>query len=154
MHLWRTIAAELLQIVHRAKVIVAGVEGRQQEAFVILVGIVGCNDGRCSSSRIPPGSALSGDRLAGSDAARTAGLRARPYSDWPSAIGVNWLSTRRSMPSPLRLHPACSRDRHAGSELGKPVFAEKPIVAGLPGRRSDGPTAAASGRATMVDFNF
>jgi predicted dehydrogenase len=93
--------------------------------------------------------------LAGSDAARTAGL-ARD-ANIPLAFG-NWAELVEhpevdavTIAAPPGLQPAIAM---RALEFGKPVFAEKPIAAGLPDAEAMARTAAASGRATMVDFNF
>lgn len=123
---------------------------------MIRVGIVGCNYGRLvhlPAFRLDPRCQVIA--LAGSDAARTAGL-ARD-ADIPLAFG-HWAELVEhpqvdavTIAAPPGLQPAIAM---RALELGKPVFAEKPIAAGRPDAEAMARTAAASGRATMVDFNF
>lgn len=123
---------------------------------MIRVGIVGCNYGRLvhlPAFRLDPRAQVIA--LAGRDAARTAGL-ARD-ADIPLAFG-HWAELvdhpqvdAVTIAAPPGLQPAIAM---RALELGKPVFAEKPIAAGLPDAEAMARTAAASGRATMVDFNF
>lgn len=123
---------------------------------MIRVGIVGCNYGRLvhlPAFRLDPRAQVIA--LAGRDAARTAGL-ARD-ADIPLAFG-HWAELvdhpqvdAITIAAPPGLQPAIAM---RALELGKPVFAEKPIAAGLPDAEAMARTAAASGRATMVDFNF
>ncbi len=123
---------------------------------MIRVGIVGCNYGRLvhlPAFRLDPRAQVIA--LAGRDVARTAGL-ARD-ADIPLAFG-HWAELvdhpqvdAVTIAAPPGLQPAIAM---RALELGKPVFAEKPIAAGLPDAEAMARTAAASGRATMVDFNF
>ena len=123
---------------------------------MIRVGIVGCNYGRLvllPAFRLDPRCAVVA--LAGSDAARTAGF-ARD-SNIPLAFG-NWEELVEhsdidvvTIAAPPGLQPAIAI---RALELGKPVFAEKPIAAGLTDAEAMARAAAKSGRATMVDFNF
>jgi len=93
--------------------------------------------------------------IAGSDLARSAAI-ARD-SSIPAAFG-NWRELVEhpdvdavTIGVPPSLQPAIAI---RALELGKPVFAEKPFAADLPGARAMAQAALASGRANMVDFNF
>jgi predicted dehydrogenase len=123
---------------------------------VIRIGIVGCNYGRLV--HLP---AFRLDRrcevvaLAGNDVARTAEL-ARA-ANIPLSFG-NWTELVEhpevdavAIAAPPSLQPAIAI---RALELGKPVFAEKPMAADLAGAEAMARIAATSGRATMVDFNF
>jgi len=123
---------------------------------VIRVGIVGCNYGRLvhlPAFRLDPRCQVIA--LAGSDAERTAGLARE--ANIPLAFG-NWADLVEhpdvdavTIAAPPGLQPAIAM---RALELGKPVFAEKPIAAGLADAEAMARAAAASGRATLVDFNF
>jgi predicted dehydrogenase len=123
---------------------------------VIRIGIVGCNYGRLV--HLP---AFRLDRrcevvaLAGSNVARTAEF-ARA-ANIPLSFG-NWKDLVEhpevdavTIATPPSLQPAIAI---RALELGKPVFAEKPMAADLAGAEAMARIAATSGRATMVDFNF
>ena len=123
---------------------------------MIRVGIVGCNYGRLvhlPAFRLDPRCQVIA--LAGSDAERTAGLARE--ANIPLAFG-NWADLVEhpdvdavTIAAPPGLQPAIAM---RALELGKPVFAEKPIAAGLADAEAMARAAAASGRATLVDFNF
>jgi predicted dehydrogenase len=123
---------------------------------VIRIGIVGCNYGQLvhvPAFRLDPRCSVVA--LAGSDAARTAGL-AQAW-DIPSAFG-SWRELVEhpdidavTISTPPALQPAIAI---RALELGKPVFAEKPLGADLAGAEAMAAAASASGRANMVDFNF
>ena len=93
--------------------------------------------------------------LAGSDVTRTAAIA--QASNIPVAFG-NWMELVEhpdidavTIGAPPGLQPAIAI---RALELGKPVFAEKPIAADLAGAEAMVGAALASGRANMVDFNF
>jgi len=123
---------------------------------VIRVGIVGCNYGRfvhLPAFRLDPRCTVIA--LAGSNLARAAEL-ARD-SNIPLAFG-NWAELVEhpdvdavTIAAPPSLQPAIAL---RALELGKPVFAEKPIAASLLEGEAMGRAAAISGRTTTVDFNF
>lgn len=123
---------------------------------MIRIGIVGCNYGRLvhlPAFRLD--ARCSVVALAGSDVARTAAI-ARD-SNIPVAFG-DWRELVEhpdvdavTIGAPPSLQPAIAI---RALELGKPVFAEKPIAADLAGAQAMAQAALASGRANMVDFNF
>ena len=107
---------------------------------MIRIGIVGCNYGRLVHL---PAFRLDGRcevvALAGTDAARTAELA--HAANIPLAFG-NWAELvdhpdvdAVTIAAPPSLQPAIAM---RALELGKPVFAEKPMAADLAGARSDG----------------
>jgi predicted dehydrogenase len=120
------------------------------------VGIVGCNYGRnvlLPAFRSDPRCEVVA--LAGSDAERTAGLAraanvARGFGDWQALVEDASVAAV-AIAVPPELQPAVAR--HA-LELGKPVFAEKPLAADLAGGHAMLVSAQRSGRPTIVDFNF
>jgi len=123
---------------------------------VIGVGVVGCNYGK--GVRIP---AFRNDprcevvALAGTDAARTTELAraanvARGFGDWRALVedpAVDAVAV--AVPPDLQPEVACR-----ALDLGKPVFAEKPLAADLAGARALLASARMSGRPTVVDFGF
>jgi predicted dehydrogenase len=123
---------------------------------MIRIGIVGCNYGRLvhlPAFRLDPRCVVVA--LAGSDAARTAEL-AR-VANIPLAFG-NWTDLVEhadvdavTIAAPPNLQPAIAT---TALELGKPVFAEKPMAADLAGAEAMARAAATSGLTTIVDFNF
>jgi predicted dehydrogenase len=123
---------------------------------VIGVGIVGCNYGR--RVLIP---AFRHDArcevvvLAGTDAARTAGLAqsanvARGFGSW-QALVEDPAVAMVAIAVPPELQPAIAQ---RALELGKPVFLEKPLAADLPGAQMILDSVRKSGRPAIVDFNF
>ena len=123
---------------------------------MIRLGIVGCNYGR--SVQLP---ALRADprcqvvALAGSDQAPTAELaRAagvpKAYGGWRALVegGEVQAVAIATLPS-LQAQIAIR-----ALELGKPVFAEKPIASDLGQARAMLRAAERAARPTMVDFNF
>jgi predicted dehydrogenase len=123
---------------------------------LVGIGIVGCNYGRLvqlPAFRLDPRCRVVA--LAGRDAARTAELaRAEAV---PLAFG-NWeqlvehpdvdavcVATEPGLQPQIAIRAL---------ELGKPVFAEKPIAADVAAAERMVSAAEASGRTTMVDFNF
>jgi predicted dehydrogenase len=123
---------------------------------VIRIGIVGCNYGRLihlPAFRLD--SRCDVVALAGTDSARAAELA--------RAAGIplsfdNWIDLVEhpdidavTIATPPALQPAIAL---RALELGKPVFAEKPMAADLAGAKAMAQAAANSGRTTMVDFNF
>jgi predicted dehydrogenase len=123
---------------------------------VIRIGIIGCNYGRLvhlPAFRLDPRCEVIA--LAGTNAARTMDLA--KASDIPLAFG-NWEELVAhpdvdavTIAAPPNLQPAIAL---RALELGKPVFAEKPIAAGIAEAEAMAHAAVASGLATMVDFNF
>ena len=123
---------------------------------MIWIGIIGCNYGRLvhlPAFRLD--SRCSVIALAGSDVTRTAAIA--QASNIPVAFG-NWMELVEhpdidavTIGAPPGLQPAIAI---RALELGKPVFAEKPIAADLAGAEAMVGAALASGRANMVDFNF
>jgi predicted dehydrogenase len=123
---------------------------------VIRLGIVGSNYGRTvqlPAFRADPRCTVVA--LAGSDAARTA-ERAREagipkgYGDWRALVEDKdvqavAIATMPSLQAQIALRAL---------ELGKPVFAEKPMASDLAGARAMLRQATASGVPTMMDFNF
>ncbi len=123
---------------------------------MVRIGIVGCNYGRLvqlPAFRLDPRCEVVA--LAGRDAARTAELAGA--ANIPLAFG-NW--------EQLVEHPDVDAVAIATTpglqpsiavralELGKPVFAEKPMAADLAGAEAMTRAAKTSGLTTMVDFNF
>jgi predicted dehydrogenase len=123
---------------------------------VIRLGIVGSNYGRIV--QLP---AFHTDprcqvvALAGRDAARTAELAhdagiARGYGGWralvedPDVQAVA-IATLPSLQAPIAIRAL---------ELGKPVFAEKPMASDSAAARAMLRQAVLSGRPAMIDFNF
>jgi predicted dehydrogenase len=123
---------------------------------LIRIGIIGCNYGHTvhlPAFRLDPRCEVVA--LAGTDSARAAEL-ARA-ADIPLAFG-NWTELVEhpsvdavTIATPPALQPEIAL---RALELGKPVFAEKPMAADLAGAKAMARAAAASGQATMVDFNF
>jgi predicted dehydrogenase len=123
---------------------------------VIRIGIVGCNYGRLvhlPAFRLDPRCEVVA--LAGTDAARATELaRAagvphgfghwRDLVEHPDVDAVT-IATPPALQSEIALRAL---------ELGKPVFAEKPMAADLPAAKAMAQAASARGRATMLDFNF
>jgi len=127
---------------------------RPQGAFLIRLGIVGCNYGR--AVQLPAFRADSRCQvvaIAGSDATRTAELARQSnipeaYGDWARMIEQADIDAI-AIATPPRLQPAIAV---AALKSGKPVFVEKPMAANLEG-------AAAMLREmgalpTSMDFNF
>jgi predicted dehydrogenase len=123
---------------------------------LVGIGIVGCNYGRLvhlPAFRLDPHCKIVA--LAGRDGARTAELA--KAADVPLAFG-NWeqlvehpdvdavcIATEPGLQPQIAIRAL---------ELGKPVFAEKPMAADIAAAQRMVQAAEASGRATMVDFNF
>src|SRR5689334_1520564 len=123
---------------------------------VIRLGIVGSNYGR--TVQLP---AFRADprcdvvALAGSNAARTSELaRAdnipKAYGDWralieDSSVQAVAIATLPSLQAQIAIRAL---------ELGKPVFAEKPLASDLAAARAMLRQADASRKPTMIDFNF
>jgi predicted dehydrogenase len=123
---------------------------------VIGVGIVGCNYGRTvliPAFRHDPRCEVVA--LAGTDAARTAGLAraaniARGFGNWQALVEDPDVAVV-AVAVPPDLQPAIAQ-RAPG--LGKPVFLEKPIAADLAGAQMILETACRSEQPTIIDFNF
>jgi predicted dehydrogenase len=123
---------------------------------MIRIGIIGCNYGRTvhlPAFRQDPRCEVIA--LAGTSSARTAELA--QAANIPLAFG-NWQELVAhpdvdavTIAAPPALQPAIALRALA---LGKPVFAEKPIAAGITEATAMARAAAESGLATMVDFNF
>src|SRR5262249_57252286 len=93
--------------------------------------------------------------VAGTDAARTAGLAraanvARGLGSW-QAVVEEPAAAVIAVAVPPDLQPAIAR---RALELGKAVFLEKPLAADLAGARAVLESARKSERPTIVDFNF
>jgi len=123
---------------------------------VIRIGIVGSNYGR--TVQLPAFRADSRCEvvaLAGSNAARAAEVAraegiAKGYGDWRALIEDKdveavAIATLPSLQAPIAIRAL---------ELGKPVFAEKPLASDLAGAGAMLKQAVASGKPTMIDFNF
>ncbi len=123
---------------------------------MIRLGIVGSNYGRTvqlPAFRADPRCEVVA--LAGSDAGRTAELaRAagvpKAYGDWRALIEDKdvqavAIATLPNLQSAIAIRAL---------ELGKPVFAEKPMASDLAGARAMLRQAASSRLPTMIDFNF
>jgi predicted dehydrogenase len=123
---------------------------------VIGVGIVGCNYGRTvlvPAFRHDPRCEVVA--LAGTDAARTAGLAraaniARGFGGWQALVEEPNVAVV-AVAVPPHLQPEIAR---RALELGKPVFLEKPLAADLPGALLILESVRKSGRPAVVDFNF
>ncbi len=121
---------------------------------MIRVGIVGCNYGRqiqLPAFRVDPRCEVVA--LAGTDAIRTAELARE--SGIPNAFG-SWTALVESdevdavaIATPPRMQPEIAI---RALQLGKPVFAEKPMAADLEG--AAGMLAQAGRTPTTMDFNF
>lgn len=123
---------------------------------MIRLGIVGSNYGRLvqlPAFRADPRCEVVA--LAGSDAARTA-ERAREvgilkaYGDWRALVDDKDVDAVAIATLPS-LQPAIAM---RALELGKAVFAEKPMASDLAGARAMLQRAEASKAPTMIDFNF
>lgn len=123
---------------------------------VIRLGIVGSNYGRTvqlPAFRADPRCQVVA--LAGSNAERTAELaRAegipKGYGDWRALVedkevDAVAIATLPSLQARIAIRAL---------ELGKPVFAEKPMASDLASARAMLRQATLSGRPTMIDFNF
>jgi predicted dehydrogenase len=123
---------------------------------VIRLGIVGSNYGR--TVQLPAfreDSRCEVVALAGSNASRTAELaRAagvpKSYGDWRALVEDNdvqavAIATLPSLQAQIATHAL---------ELGKPVFAEKPMASSLVNARAMLKQATLSHKPTMVEFNF
>ncbi len=123
---------------------------------MIRIGIVGCNYGRLvhlPAFRLDPRCSVVA--LAGSDVARTAAIArasniAAAFGNWRELVEHPDVDAV-TIGAPPSLQPSIAI---RALELGKPVFAEKPFAADLPGARAMAQAALASGRANMVDFTF
>jgi predicted dehydrogenase len=126
------------------------------ETTVVGIGIVGCNYGRLvqlPAFRLDPRCRIVA--LAGREAARTAELAravdvSLAFDNWQqlidhSEVDAVCVATEPSLQPQIAVRAL---------EAGKPVFAEKPMAADLAGARRMVAAAGASGRATMIDFNF
>ena len=123
---------------------------------MIRLGIIGTNYGR--TVQLP---AFRADSrcdviaLAGSNSARTADLAKaagvpKAYGDWRALVEDNdvqvvAIATLPSLQAQIAIHAL---------ELGKPVFAEKPLASDFAAARAMLKQASLSRRPTMIDFNF
>lgn len=123
---------------------------------MIRVGIVGANHGQrvlVPAFRLDPRCQVTA--LAATDAGRAAALAEslgieRAFGDWRSLVedaDVDLVA----IATPPALQPQIAL---RCLELGKPVFAEKPMAADLAGAAAMVRAADATGVATMMDFNF
>jgi predicted dehydrogenase len=123
---------------------------------VIRLGIVGSNYGRTvqlPAFRADPRCEVIA--LAGSNAARTAELAravdvAKGYGDWrglveDADVQAVAIATLPSLQAQIAIRAL---------ELGKPVFAEKPLASDLTAAQAMLRQAATSRKPTMIDFNF
>ena len=123
---------------------------------MIRLGIVGSNYGRTvqlPAFRADPRCQVVA--LAGSDAARTAELAraesiAKGYGDWRAMVEDKdvqavAIATLPSLQAQIAIRAL---------ELGKPVFAEKPMASDLAGARAMLRQATLTRLPTMIDFNF
>jgi len=128
----------------------------EAESGVTRLGIIGCNYGR--TVQLPAFRADARCRvvaLAGSDVTRTRELAeaaqvAKAYGDWRALVedeDVDAIAI--ATPPALQTEIAL-----AALKRGKPVFAEKPLARTLADAQAMQRAAEASGRPTMVDFNF
>jgi predicted dehydrogenase len=123
---------------------------------LIRIGIVGCNYGRLvqlPAFRLDPRCEVVA--LAGRDAARTAELAKADgvrlaFSSWEKLVEHPEVDAVAIATSP-GVQPAIAI---RALELGKPVFAEKPMAADLAGAEAMAQAAATSGQPTTVDFGF
>jgi predicted dehydrogenase len=123
---------------------------------LIRIGIVGCNYGRLvqlPAFRLDPRCEVVA--LAGRDAVRTAELANAvnvplAFGSWEQLVEHPEVDAVAIAAMP-GLQPAIAI---RALELGKPVFAEKPMAADLAGAQAMAQAADASGRATTVDLNF
>jgi predicted dehydrogenase len=123
---------------------------------VIRIGIIGCNYGRLvhlPAFRLDPRCEVIA--LAGTDSARAAELARADeirlaFGSWTQLVEHPDVDAV-TIATPPALQPGIAL---RALELGKPVFAEKPIAADLADAKAMAEAAANSGRATMVDFNF
>jgi predicted dehydrogenase len=123
---------------------------------LIRIGIVGCNYGRLvqlPAFRLDPRCEVVA--LAGRDAARTAELAKADgvrlaFGSWERLVEHPEVDAVAIATSP-GVQPAIAI---RALELGKPVFAEKPMAADLAGAETMAQAAVASGRPTTVDFGF
>ncbi len=122
----------------------------------VRLGIVGCHYGlavQLPAFRADPRCRVTA--LAGRDAKRTRALADeagidKAYADWRALVDDAAVdAVAIAVPPSLQPEIAC-----AALRSGKAVFAEKPIAADLDGARAMLHTAEASGRPTMIDFNF
>src|SRR5215467_11042769 len=129
---------------------------RRGGTAVIGIGVVGCNYGR---TVLVPAFRTEARcevvALAGSDAARTAELAraadvARGFGDWRALVDDRAV-TAVAIAVPPELQPEIAQ---RALDLGKPVFAEKPLAVDLAGAQAMLASARRCGRPTAVDFNF
>lgn len=123
---------------------------------MVRIGIVGCNYGRLvqlPAFRLDPRCEIVA--LAGRDATRTAELA--NAVNIPLAFG-NW---KQLVEHPdvdaiaIAVTPSLQPEIAIRAlELGKPIFAEKPMAADLAGAQAMAQAADDSGRPTIVDFGF
>ena len=123
---------------------------------MVKIGIVGCNYGRLV--QLPAfrlDSRCEVVALAGRDAGRTAELANAAsiplsFSNWKQLVEHPDVDAVAIAVTPSLQPEIAIR----ALELGKPVFAEKPMAADFAGAQAMVQAAQTSGRPTMVDFNF
>jgi predicted dehydrogenase len=123
---------------------------------VIRIGIVGCNYGRLvhlPAFRLDQRCEVVA--LAGTNAQRTAELAKAcsipiAFGKWEDLV-VDPTVDAVTIAAPPSLQPVIAL---RALKIGKPVFAEKPIAATTAEAQTMVRAAAASGLATMIDFNF
>lgn len=123
---------------------------------MIRIGIVGCNYGRLvhlPAFRLDPRCKVIA--LAGRDAARTAELALAlniplAFGGWEELVAHPDVDAV-TIAAPPNLQSAIAL---RALELGKPVFAEKPMAAAMADAEAMARAAASTGLAAMVDFNF
>src|SRR5215467_14390488 len=136
-----------------ARLVIAAAYG---DTTMIGVGIVGCNYGRTvliPAFRQDPRCEVVA--LAGTDAARTAGLAraanvARGLGSWQAMVEEPAVAVI-AVAVPPDLQPAIAQ---RALDLGKPVFLEKPLAADLAGARAILESARQSARPAIIDLNF
>jgi predicted dehydrogenase len=128
--------------------------GQAQGAALIRVGIVGCNYGRTvllPAFRIDPRCEVVA--LAGTDAARTAGLARdagvpQAFGDWAHMIEQANIDAV-AIATPPRVQPGVAL---AALKAGKAVFGDKPMAADL--ESATAMLRQAVGKPTAIDFGF
>jgi predicted dehydrogenase len=123
---------------------------------VIRIGIVGCNYGRLVhlpafrlDSRCEVVALAGTDPARAAELARAAGIRLS-FGDGIELVEHPDIDAV-TIAAPPALQPAIAL---RALELGKPVFAEKPMAGDLAGAQAMARAAAGSSHTTMVDFNF
>lgn len=126
------------------------------DSIVIRLGIVGCNYGRTvllPAFRLDPRCEVVA--LAGTDAARTTQLTreagiAKAFGDWTALVEDKTVDAV-AIATPPHQQPAIAV---RALQLGKPVFAEKPLAADLAGAEAMVTQALLARVPAMIDFEF